>query len=274
MTTSRIASPSIKAASGATLLRRSGLIWFCIAAIGQAAFIWMILAHFGRRTLVGDFAGWNDKPLIKGYVPGDDAGNLMFAVHVLLAAVVTLGGLMQLVPVLRRRVPGLHRWNGRVFLVTTVVMAVGGLWLTWGRETYLSLVSAVAVSVDGVLILIFAAQAWRTAVRRDFGAHQRWAMRAFLAVNGVWFLRVGLMAWAIATGGLGMNNTLSGPADVVLQFGAYLIPLALFEAYLRARRSPAPVVKRLTAAGMILAAAVTALGVFGAVAFMWGPYML
>ena len=99
-------------------------------------------------------------------------------------------------------------------------------------------------------------------------------MRAFLAVNGVWFLRVGLMAWAIASGGLGMNRTLSGPADVVLQFGAYLIPLAVFEAYLRAGRSPEPLVKRLTAAGMGLAAAVTALGVFGAIVFMWGPYML
>lgn len=255
-------------------MRRSGLIWFLVAAIGQGAFIWMILAHFGRRTLVGDFAGWNDKPLIKGYVTGDDAGNLMFAVHVLLAAIVTLGGLLQLIPALRRRAPGLHRWNGRVFLITAIIMALGGLWLTWGRETYLSLISAVAVSVDGVLILVFAALAWRTAVRRDFEAHRRWAMRTFLVVNGVWFLRVALMAWAIATGGLGMNQSLSGPADVVLQFCAYLLPLAALEAYLRAGRSGDPAVKRLTAAGMILATAVTALGVFGAVAFMWGPYMI
>lgn len=195
-------------------------------------------------------------------------------VHVLLAAVVTFSGLMQLVPVLRRRAPGLHRWNGRVFLTTAVIMTLGGLWLTWGRGAYLSLISAVAVSMDGLLILIFAALAWRTAVQRDVEAHRRWAMRAFLAVNGVWFLRVGLMAWAIATGGLGMNNTLSGPADVVLQFGAYLIPLAVFEAYRHAGRSPQLAVKRLTAASMILIAGVTALGVFGAVAFMWGPYML
>lgn len=274
MTISKTASPPIRARSGASLLRRSGVIWFGVAAIGQAAFIWMILAHFGRRTLTGDFAGWNDKPLIKGYAPGDDAGNVMFAVHVLLAAVVTLSGLMQLIPALRRRAPALHRWNGRVFLVVAVVMAVGGLWLTWGRETYLSLISAVAVSVDGALILIFAALAWRTAVQRDFEAHRRWAMRAFLAVNGVWFLRVGLMAWALSTGGLGMNKTLSGPADIVLQFGAYLIPLALFEAYWRAGRSPRPGVQRLTVAAMALAAAVTALGVFGAIAFMWGPYMI
>ena len=274
MTTSKIASPSIKAASGATLLRRSGLIWFCAAAVGQAAFIWMILAHFGRRTLAGDFAGWNDKPLIKGYVPGDDAGNIMFAVHVLLAAVVTLGGLMQMLPALRQRAPGLHRWNGRVFLVTAIVMALGGLWLTWVRQTYLSPVSAVAVSLNGLLILICAALAWRMAVRRDFEAHRQWAMRAFLVVNGVWFLRVGLMAWAVATGGLGMNRTLSGPADVALQFGAYLIPLAMLEAYLRAGRSRRPAAKRLAAVGLGLATGVTALGVFGAIAFMWGPYML
>ncbi|OJU48863.1 MAG: hypothetical protein BGO02_09555 [Brevundimonas sp. 67-6] len=274
MTISKTASPPIRARSDASLLRRSGVIWFGVAAIGQAAFVWMILAHFGRRTLIGNFAGWNDKPLIKGYAPGDDVGNVMFAIHVLLAAVVTLGGLMQLIPALRRRAPALHRWNGRVFLMTAVVMAVGGLWLTWGRETYLSLISAVAVSVDGALILIFAALAWRTAVQRDFEAHRRWAMRAFLAVNGVWFLRVGLMAWAIATGGLGMNKTLSGPADVVLQFGAYLIPLALFEAYWRAGRSARRGLQRLTVVAMGLAAAVTALGVFGAVVFMWGPYML
>ncbi|MGX1588852.1 DUF2306 domain-containing protein [Brevundimonas diminuta] len=274
MTISKTASPPIRARSDASLLRRSGVIWFGVAAIGQAAFLWMILAHFGRRTLIGDFAGWNDKPLIKGYAPGDDVGNVMFAIHVLLAAVVTLGGLMQLIPALRRRASAFHRWNGRVFLITAVVMAVGGLWLTWGRETYLSLISAVAVSLDGALILIFAALAWRTAVQRDFEAHRRWAMRAFLAVNGVWFLRVGLMAWAIATGGLGMNKTLSGPADVVLQFGAYLIPLALFEAYWRAGRSARRGLQRLTVVAMGLAAAVTALGVFGAVVFMWGPYML
>jgi hypothetical protein len=34
-----------------------GRIWFLTAAAGQAAFVWMILAHYGRRTLAGDYAG-------------------------------------------------------------------------------------------------------------------------------------------------------------------------------------------------------------------------
>jgi hypothetical protein len=269
----RMTIQSDKISSEQGLLRRSGLAWFFVATIGQAAFIWMIVAHYGRKTLAGDPAGWNDKPLIKGYVPGDTAGNAMFAVHVLLAAVVTLGGLLQLVPVLRRRAPALHRWNGRLFFVTAYVMALGGLWLTWGRHTYLSLISAISVSINGALILIFAALAWRMAIAGKLDAHRRWAMRAFLVVNGVWFLRVLIMAWVlISGGGLGMNRTLSGPADVVLQFGSYLIPLAVLEAYLRARDA-GMTARRLTVGLMVVATLLTAGGIVGAVLFMWGPYM-
>ena len=275
MTTVKRASPSVTASPDETLLRRSSLAWFLVAAAGQGAFIWMIIAHYGRKTLAGDLAGWNDKPIIKGYVSGDHMGNAMFAVHVLLAAVVTLGGLLQLVPAIRQRAPALHRWNGRLFFVIAYIMAAGGLWLTWVRHTYLSLISAVSVSLNGALILLFAALAWRMAVGRKFDAHRRWALRAFLVVNGVWFLRVAIMAWVLMSGGgLGMNHTLSGPADVVLQFGSYLVPLAVLEAYLQAQRSARPAVKRIVAGLVFVATLVTALGVGGAVAFMWGPYML
>jgi len=267
--------PSVTASPGGPLLRRAGLAWFLVAAAGQGAFIWMITAHYGRKTMGGDLAGWNDKPIIKGYVSGDHPGNLMFAIHVLLAAVVTLGGLLQLLPAIRRRAPALHRWNGRLFFVIAYVMALGGLWLTWARQTYLSLVSAVSVSLNGVLILVFAALAWRLAAGRKVEAHRRWAMRAFLVVNGVWFLRVGIMAWVLVSGGgPGMNRTLSGPADILLQFGSYLIPLAVLEVYLRAQRSTRSVVKRRAAILVIAMTLVTAGGVIGAIAFMWGPYMM
>lgn len=275
MTTIELASPSVTASPDETLLRRAGVAWFLIAAAGQGAFIWMIVAHYGRKTLAGNLAGWNDKPIIKGYVSGDHLGNFMFAIHVLLAAVVTLGGLLQLVPAVRRRAPALHRWNGRLFFVVAYVMALGGLWLTWVRHTYLSSISAVSVSINGALILIFAAVAWRLAVARKFELHRRWAMRAFLVVNGVWFLRVAIMAWVLMSGGgLGMNHTLSGPADIVLQFGSYLIPLAVLEVYFHAQRSIRPVVKYRAASLVVAMTIVTAGGVAGAVAFMWGPYMM
>ena len=273
MATSIIENRSVSGHPGKTLLRRSALAWFLIAAVGQGAFIWMIVAHYGRKTFSGNFAGWNDKPIIKGYVPGDHVGNAVFVLHVLLAAIVTLGGLLQFVPAIRRRAPSFHRWNGRLFFIVAYVMALSGLWLTWVRRTYLSPISGIAVSVDGVLILLFAKTAWRFAIKRDFSAHRRWAMRAFMVVNGVWFLRVGIMAWALTTGGFGMNDTLSGPADIVLQFGAYLVPLVVLEIYFRGQTSRHASAGHWVGGLVLLMTLVTIAGVGGAIAIMWGPYM-
>ena len=273
ITSSGMAKTKITSADN-LLLRRSAVTWFVVAALGQLAFVWMILAHYGAKTLAGNFPGWNDKPLIKGYVFGDTTGNIIFALHVLLAALVTTGGLLQLVPAIRSRAPMLHRWVGRMFFSIAIVMAMSGLWLTWVRHTYLSLVSGLAVSLDGVLILFFTAIAWRSAVKRDFAAHRRWALRAFMVVNGVWFLRIGMMAWVMMSGGgIGMNDSLSGPADIIIQFGAYLVPLIVLETYLHAPASPIRHAKHVIATLIFLAATITVLGVSGAVAFMWWPYM-
>ncbi len=255
-------------------LHAAGVLWFVIAAIGQTAFIGFILAFYGVRTARGDFAGWNDKPLIDGYVKGDYLGNVVFAVHVLLASVVTLCGLMQLVPALRNRWPRVHRWTGRTFLSLAIFMALSGVWLEVVRGTYLSMISAVATLINGVLILVFAAFAWRHAIKRRFEAHRRWAMRTFMVVSGVWFLRVGLMGWILVNRGpVGMNDTLSGPTDIVMTFGSYLIPLAILELYAAAQRSQSGVLKGAAATVLTLATAFTAAGVFGTIAFMWVPYL-
>ena len=267
--------PSAPAGSVATrALRWAGVVWFLVAAFGQAAFIGFILAFYGTRTAAGDFAGWNDKPLIDGYIEGDPAGNFVFAAHVLLASVVTFAGLMQLLPPLRRRFPAWHRWTGRTFLVVAAFMALSGFWLTLVRGTSLSAVSSVAIIIDGLLILVFAGLAWRHALKRRFEHHRIWAMRTFMAVSGVWFLRVGLMGWVVVNGGpVGMTRDLSGPADIILTFGSYLIPLAVLELYLRAGRGANAALKFAAAVVVLAAAVFTAVGVFGTIAFMWGPYL-
>lgn len=261
-------------AAGFSALRWAGALWFGVAVIGQLAFIGFILGFYGVRTVTGDFAGWNDKPLIDGYVGGDHAGNIVFAAHVLLASVVTLCGLIQLIPMLRRRFPRLHRWSGRTFMVIAIVMALSGVWLTVVRGTQLSAVSGVAILINGALILAFAGLAWHHAVKRRFEMHRRWAMRTFMVVSGVWFLRVGLMGWIIVNQGpVGMNQTLSGPTDVVMVFGSYLIPLALLELYFVAGRNKSRALKAFTATVIAVASLYTAAGVFGTIAFMWAPYL-
>lgn len=269
-----VSSPATPLPAASRALKTAGLAWFLIAAAGQIGFVVFILGYYGVRTISGNFAAWNDKPLIDGYIAGDLAGNAVFAAHVILAAVITLGGLMQLVPAIRRRLPRLHRWTGRLFIGIAVVMALSGIWLVLVRGTFLSEISAAAVLLNGVLILIFVALAWRNAVKRRFEQHRRWAMRLFMVVSGVWFLRVGIMGWVILNQGpAGLTKDMSGPVDAALNFGSYLIPLALLELYLAAGRSTRPVVQVLATTAVAMATLYTAVGVFGTVFLMWRPYL-
>ncbi|MEM8984317.1 MAG: DUF2306 domain-containing protein [Pseudomonadota bacterium] len=260
---------------GQILLHRAATGWFAVAAFGQCAFIGFILVFYGTRTASGNFSRWNDKPLIDGYIADDSVGNLMFISHVLLAALVTLTGLVQLVPVVRKRLPSIHRWSGRVFLSVGLFLAVGGIWLAWIRGTRLSFISAFSTTVNGVLIVLFAVLAWRYARRRQFAAHRRWALRTFMVVSGVWFIRIGLMGWIIVNQApRGMNGTLSGPADIAITFGSYLIPLAVLECYLRAQRHGGALTTVVTTLLIVASTLFTAVGVFGTITLMWWPHVV
>src|ERR1051325_262611 len=85
--------------------------WFVVAALGQALFAYYIAAFYGGAVLRGDPSGWNQGH-VRRYVPGDTAGNIAIAVHLLLATIVTAGGPLQLVPKLRALAPAFHRWLG------------------------------------------------------------------------------------------------------------------------------------------------------------------
>jgi len=254
-------------------LKRSGMAWYSVALIGQAAFIFFIVAFYVPRTFSGNFRGWNDKPLIDGYIEGDGLGNLMFILHVLGAAVITTSGLIQLMPALRNAFPALHRWSGRLFLFGAYLMASGGLMLTWARGTNFSFATGIPITIDALLIFLFATGAWILAVRGHIDSHRRWAMRTFMVVNGVWFLRIGMMAWAILAQGAGMSNTMSGPADFAIGYSAYLLPVTILQLYFVAQDSSGAAIKWLASGVLILATLFMAVGIVGAQLFMWGPYL-
>jgi Predicted membrane protein (DUF2306) len=220
----------------------------------------------------GDYAAWNTKPLITGYVAGDAAGNRQFAWHVLAAAVITSCGLLQLVPAVRLTWPALHRWSGRLFLAMALVLSIGGLWLVWVRGSYTTTPGAIAISMDGGLILGFAAMAWFTARSRKFAAHRRWALRTFIVASGVWFMRLGYIVWGVVTGGAGIERGLTGPFDLFWAFATHLLPLAVLELYLRADRGT-PSAQRAMAGGLWLVALLIFGGSIGAWFLMWWPYL-
>ena len=248
-------------------------LWFIAATVGQWAFAWFIVAFFTPPLVTGHLQALNSKPHITGYVPGDTLGNAQLLLHVYAGALVTFVGALQLLPMLRRRWPRLHRWIGRVFMTVAALATLNGLYLTWIRGSRLNLPSALSISINGALILLFVALAWRSALRRDFGGHRRHVLRAYLLVNGVWFLRIGIMLAAVTLAPLGYSMDYDGAVFLGLSFLSWIAPLAFLQLYLVAERSPHP---RFQYGVSGLFAALTLLTAGGGVAaflFMWRPHL-
>ena len=262
-----------RAVSPQMILKSTGLLWFLAAVIGQWLFAYYVIAAYAPDTISGQWQLWDETGLIQGYTVDDLIGNLAFISHALLTAVVCIGGTLQLMPPVRNNFPALHRWTGRTYLTVGAFLAIGGIWMIWGRGSRLTDIGAWGTTINGVMVLVTIGVAFHFARKRDIDRHRRWAMRTFILLSGVWFTRLGYMAWAIMTGGAGMSRSLDGPFDTFIAFGSYLLPLAVLEIYLAASDSRSGVFKLATSGLMVAAAGITALGVFGAWTVMWSPHV-
>jgi hypothetical protein len=255
-------------------LAAAATLWFAVAAAGQLIFVLYILSLYGRSAVRGDLAAWN-RVMPNGHVAGDTMGNVALMVHILVAAIVTIGGPMQFVPRVRTSFPAFHRWNGRVYLLTVVVASITGLWLVWSRSQVGGVLQHVALSINAVLIVLAAALALRHALARQLAAHRRWALRLFLLVSGVWFFRVGLMFWIAVNGGpVGFDpETFRGPALSALQFLQYLLPLAVLQVYFIAKEGGNPVARIATAGALVMLTLAMGIGIVVATMGLWLPHM-
>jgi uncharacterized membrane protein len=222
---------------GLKALRFAVILWYVVTVASQLTFALYVALFYGGAVAQGDLTLWN-RTLPKGYVPGETLGNIAIATHLGLAIVILLAGALQLVPLVRQRAPALHRASGRVFLVGSVVTATSGLWMLLVRKAGAGdAVQHLASTLNTILILLFAALAWRNAVARRISVHRRWALRLFVVTGGVWCFRVGLQFWLFIMGGpVGFNpRTFTGPFLSIWTYGAYLLPLLVLELYLRAK---------------------------------------
>jgi hypothetical protein len=248
--------------------------WFVVAVTGQWIFVYYIAAFYGGAVLRGDPAAWT-QVLPEGLIAGDVVGNLALSAHLLLAAVITLGGPLQLIPQVRNRFPVFHHWNGRVYLLTAFIASISGIYMVWARGTVGGLSQHLSITLNGILILAFGAMAVRYAIARDIRTHRRWALRLFMVVSGVWFFRVGLFAWLIGNGGpVGFDpKTFTGPFLTFLSPASYLLPLATLEIYLRAKDGGSAGVRLTTAVALFALTGIMGLGIFGATMGLWLPHM-
>lgn len=267
-TASWTAAPQTRSMASAAL-HGAARLWFLVTVVGQWLFLYYIVAFYGPTILTGDFQAWSRNTMLrKGYVAGDAAGNLFFAIHVALAALVTFGGALQLVPRIRARAASFHRWNGRVFLSTAMAASLVGLYLVWVRGSGDSVAESLSITLNSVLIFVFSALAWRSARRRDMAAHRRFALRAYLVANGVWFIRIGFFAWLALSHGRYAEEFFR-----VWGFGSYLVPLGVLELYLRAKDRAGAVGRFAVSGALLVLTALTGVGTFAVYMGVWRPLL-
>lgn len=255
-----------------TALNASARLWWVVAALGQWIFIGYVAGFYGPRLAQRGLEGLRDAHLFNGFIAGDSVGNVTVAAHILLAVIIIGGGPLQLVPQIRARFPSFHRWLGRTYMLTAVTSAFAGLYLIWTRPLFGPLVNNIATSLDGVLIIVFAAMALRYAIARDIRTHRRWALRLFMVTSSVWFLRIGFRTWDVLTGGAGIDEkTFTGPFIYAWHFGQYLLPLAVLELYFRARDSANPHHRSAMAAGLFAVTVLMTIGIVQAATNSWLP---
>jgi uncharacterized membrane protein len=255
------------------LLRLSAATWFSVAAVGQLLFAYYILRFYGGNALRGNPGAWTTV-LEVGYAAGATTRNTILISHLAAALLINVMGVLQLVPAVRSRWPRFHRVNGRVYLVTVVVAAMGGATLLLTGTSEGRQIQYLASGIMAMLIIMFAALALRAARARRIDSHRRWALRLFLTVNGGWFFRISLMLWIVANRGpVGFDGkTFTGPFLDGLAFAQYLVPLGIAELYFRAKASTRPALPYTVAAGLFVLALGTLAGVAAATAIMWAPH--
>ena len=185
------------------------------------------MVAFIGPAFAGDFAAWN-KRLFAGVIAGDTVGNVALGAHLFGAFVLTIGGTLQLIPWIRTHAPGFHRWNGRLYIALAFATSLSAIYMIWTRDTFGPDILEIPVSINGVLILVFAAITIRYAMARNIETHQRWALRTFMMMSGVWFTRIMYRFLGAFPGDIpGSTEDMAGPTNVVVAYASFLLPLAV-----------------------------------------------
>ncbi len=265
---------AISSKTGNKLLSLAEKIWFIVAAAGQLIFFVYIVLFYGGSAIQGKFSEWN-KTLSHGIIEGDPMGNISMVLHLLLAAVITFGGVVQLIPAVRNKLPRLHRIVGKTYIVAAYLISFGAFHLLIARGPFVgSNILSVGLSGNAILMIVFATLALRFALQKQFAKHQKWALRLFIVASGVWFYRIMFMLWVlIHQGAPGHTDAMDGPFDITMSFASYLLPLAICELYFRARAHRNNAVKNVYAISLMVLTLLMASGIGMAALVLWFPNM-
>lgn len=153
-------------------------------------------------------------------------------VHVACAASALLVGPLQVLPGIRRRVPTLHHWIGRTYVLGCLLGGIAGLVLALGAAT--GPVSTAGFGLLAVAWFFATGAAWQLATQRRFEQHREWMTRSFSLTLSAVTLRIYLGLMHLAP------FIAYEDAYRAISFLCWVPNLVLAELYVRATRKRAP----------------------------------
>jgi hypothetical protein len=262
-----------RAAWSVRALRWSARLLVACCWCSGAIFGAYIISFFGGAALRGEAARWNGS-LANLYDPAAPLATLAMGAHFATGGVLLLLGPLQLIGALRRRLPVLHRWLGRLYVLCAGVAGLGGLGFILSRGTIGGTVMSTGFALYGALMAAAATLTYVAARGGRTEAHRAWAIRLFALTVGSWLYRIEYGAWFLAIGRDGHTADFRGGFDQAMAFLFYLPNLAVAELFVRVRRRTPGAAATLGAAAVLLT---TTAFVVAATWFFtlrsWGPGM-
>jgi uncharacterized membrane protein len=148
-------------------MRNIGWILLCALSIGVAGYGVIVYAFLP----LGAFVHPEIRPVFEAHPVG-------ILAHVFAAALALLIGPFQFLARLRRALPALHRWLGRIYLgIGVLIGGVAGLYMA--QHAFGGIVSRLGFASLALLWLYTGLKAWLAIRARDIAAHREWMIRNF-----------------------------------------------------------------------------------------------
>ena len=112
--------------------------------------------------------------------------DLELYMHLYTAPIILVAGAILFLPGLRRRVPAVHRWAGRVYIATVLVTSIATLRLSLNETE--GPMTVFGFATLSILWFATAALAWSRALQGRYSDHGRWMIRNYaLTLTNVTF---------------------------------------------------------------------------------------